>query len=185
MVSWPATPQWVKTLEATIASGLRMIIGTPPRASRFAVGLELGYTPVHLRAAVRRLRIMEKWKAIKALSESSGKWASLLVNARPTGKASTWFQRTARMASKWLQVGLTMSELLDPKAKTFPIDSKQLLAKPTQEWYRSTLPQKANKFNETLLAFHGTEVSPTTALSPNARPSWPCVRDDSHGVAST
>jgi hypothetical protein len=60
-------------------------------------------------------------------------------------------------------VGLTLSELLDPKAKTFSFESKQLLAKPTHEWYRSTLPQKANKFNKTLLAFHGTEVSPTMA----------------------
>jgi hypothetical protein len=41
---WAESIQGCKTLESTIASGLRMIIGTPPRASRFAAGLELGYT---------------------------------------------------------------------------------------------------------------------------------------------
>ncbi len=85
---WAESIDGCKALEATIANGLRMIIGTPPRASRFAVGLELGYTPVHLRAAVRRLRIMEKWKAIDPKIESSGFWASMLVNAPPSmGKA--------------------------------------------------------------------------------------------------
>jgi hypothetical protein len=162
---WAENINGCKTLEATLASGLRMIIGTPPRASRFAIGLELGYVPVHLRAAVRRLRIMEKWKAIKPLTETSGKWASLLVNAKkPKGKkAWSWFRRSAFMASKWLRVGLTTSELIDPKVKTFPIDSKQLLAKPTHAWFRSTMPQNANKVNETLLAIHGTEVCPTMA----------------------
>ena len=69
------------------------------------------------------------------------------------------------MASKWLRVGLTMSELIDPKAKPFPFpsESKQLLAKPTHEWYRSTLPREANKAFETLLAVHEAEVCPTIA----------------------
>jgi hypothetical protein len=161
---WAESIDGLKPLEATLANGLRMIIGTPPRASRFAVGLELGYAPVHLRAAVRRLRILEKWKAIDPKIETSGMWASLLVNATPSmGKAWTWFRRTGTMASRWLRVGLTMSELIDPKAAPFPVDSKQLLAKPTREWYRSTLPQEANKAFETLLAVHEAEVSPTIA----------------------
>ena len=122
------------------------------------------YAPVHLRAAVRRLRILQKWKAIDPKVESSGTWASKLVNAAPSmGKAWTWFRKTAFMASKWLRVGLTMSELIDPKVKTFSFDSKQLLAKATLGYFRNNLPQDANKAFETLLAIHGAEVRPSIA----------------------
>lgn len=150
-----------KSLEAALAVGLRYITGAPKRASRVALGFELGYVPVHLRALVRQLRLLEKWKTIDPSREWSGLWASRLFrSAPPSGSARSWFQKTASKAVKWLHMPVTVGDLLMP-GRPFSADPRSLLMSATIKWYHHSLRGECEA-HERLLSLH-TEERPVLA----------------------
>jgi len=151
-----------KVLEATLAVGLRMIAGAPPRTSRVALGWELGYIPVHLRAAARRLRILEKWRVIDPQKEPSGLWQSRIFRLPEKGRHWSWTRKTAVMAVNSLNVVATAKALRLP-GKSFSFDMKLLLAAATLVYYRKWARSGSSKINNLLDLIHDAEVQPTLA----------------------
>ena len=158
---WGESIASCKSVEAALAVGLRLILGVGKKASREAIGLELGYKPVHLRAAARQLRLLLKWREIDPVKESSGLWASRLFRSTPsTEKTHDWFKKVSTKAVNWLNVPVAKSDLVTP-GPAFSVDCHGLLAIATLMFYRKELKGESEA-HELLLSLH-TEERPTIA----------------------
>jgi len=150
---WADTLSVCKKMEKVLGTALRMITFVPPRASKVALGFELGYIPFHIRVAARRLRILQKWKAINPTEEKSGVWAHRILasNDNLSGKSWSWIRQTKHKAIFWLKAsgnGLDTS-----KVKT-SLNEHTLQVSASLVYYRDWCNAKKTGARELLLLLH-------------------------------
>lgn len=147
---WGSEERLCDVMEARLAIATRMVCGAPPRASRGAVGWELGYAPVFLRAAVRRLRMLQKLKEIDLEKTPSGLWPHRVLLARST-KQWGWLRKTCSLAKSQLRAAVP-GEALAGNLRTFSIDLKETLSAASVGWYRKWAKQDKLAKSRALLA---------------------------------
>ena len=147
---WGGEEKLCERMESTLASGLRMVSGAPPRASRVAIGWELGYAPVFLRAAVRRLRILNKLRSIDLKKTPSGFWARQAILVK-VDRHWGWVRRTIHLAELQLKTAAS-SNTLPVNRRSAPIDYKSLLHSASLAWYRRWATKAEEVESRALLA---------------------------------
>ena len=88
----------------TVGQAVRLIGFVPPRVSLKALGQELGLVPFTVQVALRRLRILLKWKSIRYTDQSSGLWSRRILISRDnlSGKSWDWIRKTKDFAKRRL-----------------------------------------------------------------------------------
>jgi hypothetical protein len=139
---WGGDKILCEKMESQLAHGLRMVSSAPPRASRIAIGWELGYAPIFLRAATRRLRILHKLRSVDLKKAPSARWAKVAVTAK-VDKCWGWVRRTMHLAKHELKAGAS-SNTLPGNGYSASIDYKGLLDAASLSFYRRWAKQGGN-----------------------------------------
>jgi hypothetical protein len=157
---WGGQKNLCGKLETVLATGLRMVSGAPPRASREAIWWELGYAPLFLRAATRRLRLFNKLRSIDLRKTPSGRWARQAVMAKVT-KQWGWVRRTIHLANHELKAAVS-SNTLAGNGYSDSTDYKSLLSSASLLWFRRWAKRNGST-GTLLLGLHASDKYLATA----------------------
>jgi len=99
---WAHDEQKCKKVEKALGPGLRMVLNVPARANITALQWELGLVPIRVKVALRRLRLLQKWKRVA----HTGVWARRihLSSASFSNKTLSWHRATVSLLKKTLNV---------------------------------------------------------------------------------
>ena len=108
---WADQAKDCNSMTAMVGQAVRMICFVPPRVSLRALGLELGLVPFTVQVALRRLRILLKWKQSRTTEEYSALWARriLISHDNRKGKSWGWIRKTKSFTKK--RLGVAASEV--------------------------------------------------------------------------
>ncbi len=140
-----------------VGQALRMICFVPPRVSLKALSFELGLTPFTVRVALRRLRILQKWKAARYTEQSSALWARRLLISRDnlSGKSWDWLRKTKDFVVRRLGadgIGLDRSAVMSD------LDLDSLRNSASLRFYREWCSASLTKSRTLLASIHENDT---------------------------
>jgi hypothetical protein len=150
---WAHDERKCKQVEKALGPALRMLLNVPARANRTALQWELGLVPLRVEVALRRLRLLQKWKRIA----HTGLWARRihLSSVVFSNKTLSWHRATVDLAKKVLKV---IDENLSRPTILTSINGRDLSSEAALRHYRKKLTAKKSVVMCDFVALHEYEI---------------------------
>jgi hypothetical protein len=157
---WAHDEQKCKKVEKALGPGLRMVLNVPARANITALQWELGLVPIRVKVALRRLRLLQKWKRVA----HTGVWARRihLSSASFSNKTLSWHRATVNLVKKTL--GVRDENLSRPTVLT-SYNGRDLASPAALRYYRKKLSASKSVAMRNFVALH--EQDRELALAPH------------------